>query len=393
MKRIFLLYFSLFFSFYQKNVTGDINLEKVVEGFKDPVAYIEDPLPGGSRKFVVEKGGKIHIVKNDQIEQTPFLDFSDIVSTNANEGGLLGLAFHPKYKKNGYFFIYYTIKTSGGIRSILRRIKVSKDNPDVADVKKEKKEVFWSLDQDFQNHNGGHILFGPDDGFLYVFLGDGGSGGDPKDRAQDLTSELGKILRIKTKTKKNKATYGIPKDNPFKKNKDGIPQEIFHYGVRNPWRNSFDRDTGDLFIGDVGQNKIEEISIAEKGEIGLNFGWRLLEGDECFDPKKGCRDNAGPLRDPILTYDHNQGDCSVTGGYVYRGSVLNDLVGKYLYSDFCTGTIRVGTNNGNGQWTEETLLETNLMVSSFGEDNDGELYVVDYIGGAIYKIVPAGMAT
>jgi len=393
MKQIFLLYFSLCFSFYQKNVTGDIDLEKVVEGFKDPVAYIEDPLPGGSRKFVVEKGGKIHIVKNDQIEQTPFLDFSDIVSTNANEGGLLGLAFHPKYKKNGYFFIYYTIKTSGGIRSILRRIKVSKDNPDVANVKKEKKEVFWSLDQDFQNHNGGHILFGPDDGFLYVFLGDGGSGGDPKDRAQDLTSELGKILRIKTKTKKNKATYGIPKDNPFKKNKDGIPQEIFHYGVRNPWRNSFDRDTGDLFIGDVGQNKIEEISIAEKGEIGLNFGWRLLEGDECFDPKIGCRDNAGPLRDPILTYDHSQGDCSVTGGYVYRGSVLNDLVGKYLYSDFCTGTIRVGTNNGNGQWTEETLLETNLMVSSFGEDNDGELYVVDYIGGAIYKIVPAGMAT
>jgi len=367
-------------------------LEKVVEGFNKPVAFIEDPIQGGSRKFVVEKGGKIFVVKNgNQINQTPFLDFSDIVSTNANEGGLLGLAFHPKYEKNGYFFIYYTIKTSGGIRSILRRIGVSKNNPDVAKVKKEKKEVFWTLDQDFSNHNGGHILFGPDDGYLYVFLGDGGSGGDPKGRAQDLTNQLGKILRIKPKTKK-KASYGIPKDNPFKNNKDGIPQEIFHYGVRNPWRNSFDKETGDLFIGDVGQNKIEEVSIAEKGEKGLNFGWRLLEGDECFNPKQGCRDNAGPLRDPILTYEHGQGDCSVTGGYVYRGSEIPDLVGEYLYGDFCSGKIRIGTKKNNEQWNGELLLDTNLSISSFGEDNGGELYVVDYGGGAIYKIVNDGMA-
>jgi len=254
-----------------------VELEMVVDGFKNPVAYIEDPL-GGNRKFVVEKGGKIHIVKDgNKVKKTPFLDLSNVVSKNANEGGLLGLAFHPKFKKNNIFFVYYTVETKNGIRSILRRLKVKSSNPDLAKAKKEKKEIFWTLDQDFKNHNGGQILFGPDK-YLYVFLGDGGSGGDPKGRAQDLTSQLGKILRIKPKASSSKAKYKIPQDNPFKGNTDGYPEEIYHYGVRNPWRNSFDKETDDLFIADVGQNKYEEVSIAEKGTSGLNFGWRLLEG-------------------------------------------------------------------------------------------------------------------
>jgi len=368
---------------------ASIELEKIVEGFNDPVDYIEDPL-GGNRKFVVEKGGKVHIVKDGVNNVKPFLDISGIVSKNANEGGLLGLAFHPKFGKNKMFFVYFTVEIPNGIRSVLRRLKANGSNPDVAKevkVKNEDKEILWTLDQDFKNHNGGQILFGPDK-YLYVFLGDGGSGGDPNGRAQDLNSQLGKILRIKPKTNGSKAKYKIPKDNPFKKNKEGYPKEIYHYGVRNPWRNSFDKDTGDLFIADVGQNKYEEVSIAKKGISGLNFGWRLLEGDKCFQPSSGCRDDAGKLQDPILTYDHSGGDCSITGGYVYRGTILTDLIGKYLYGDFCSGTIRLGTKK-NGSWSSEILMETDLYISSFGEDSSGELYVVDYVGGAIYKFVPS----
>jgi len=373
----------------------NVKLEKVVDGFNVPLDFIEDPL-GGNRKFVVEKKGKVYIVKDgNKVNATPFLDMSKIVSTSANEGGLLSIAFHPKYKKNGFFFIYYTEDANNGngnkIRSILRRLRVSPDNPDIAIVgKNTKKEIFWKLEQPFGNHNGGQILFGPNDNYLYVFLGDGGSGGDPNNNAQDLTSLFGKILRIKPKTNKKRAKYKIPKSNPFKKNKKaGVPKEIYHYGVRNPWRNSFDKASGDLFIGDVGQNKIEEISIAKDKKGGLNFGWRLVEGDECFEPSSECRNNAGPLQEPILTYEHNGGDCSVTGGYVYRGTAIPGLVGKYIYGDFCSGTIRVGTSTNGGKWSGETLLNTDLGISSFGEDKDDELYVVDYFGGGIYKIVAA----
>merc|ERR1711862_459382 len=331
------------------------------------------------------------IVKDgDKVNTTPFLDFSDIVSKSANEGGLLGLAFHPKFKKKGFFFIYYTIEINNGknIRSIVRRMRVAPNNPDVAIVGKQNKEIIWTLDQPYGNHNGGQLLFGPKDKYLYVFVGDCGSGGDPKNYAQNLKSQFGKILRIKPSVrKKGKAKYRIPKDNPFKKNTMGHPQEIYHYGLRNPWRNSFD-SSGDLFMGDVGQNKIEEINIAPNAQGGLNFGWRLLEGNECFNPSSNCRDNAGDLVDPILTYQHGGGDCSVTGGYVYEGSSIPDLTGKYIYGDFCSGKIRVATNNG-GQWSEELLLSTNLGISSFGEDKDGELYVVDYFGGGIHKIIAA----
>jgi glucose/arabinose dehydrogenase len=235
------------------------------------------------------------------------------------------------------------------------------------------------------NHNGGQLLFGPHDGYLYIFLGDGGGAGDPNRMAQNKTFLFGKILRVDPKTGAHESGYNIPPDNPFLSNEKDR-KEIFHLGVRNPWRNSFDKTTGDLYIGDVGQDRFEEISLAPAGSKGLNFGWSIREGLECFRTPN-CKSKG--LTKPILTYSHGAtGECAVTGGYMYRGRAIPKLVGKYVYGDFCTAKIMVGTKGTS--WTSQQLqVGLSISLSSFGQDHDGELYVCDLVGGAIYKLAPA----
>jgi glucose/arabinose dehydrogenase len=286
------------------------------------------------------------------------------------EKGLLSVAFHPKYKENGRFFVNYTGRRDGVLKTIIAEYRVSQTNPDVAD---RTERVILEIEQPFANHNGGLNKFGPD-GLLYIGMGDGGAAGDPFNFAQNLESLLGKFLRIDIE----KEPYAIPQDNPFvgRANAQG---EIWAYGLRNPWRFSFDRCTGRLFAGDVGQDRIEEIDLIEKGK---NYGWRIMEGSQCFDPPSLC--NTQGLELPIAEYDHSLG-CSVTGGYVYRGTQFPTLIGHYLFGDYCSGRIWSLTEDPQGRWTMRQLIDSPFSISSFGEDEQGELYVIHY-GGAIYRV-------
>jgi glucose/arabinose dehydrogenase len=237
--------------------------------------------------------------------------------------------------------------------------------------------VLLKIDQPYANHNGGQLAFGPD-GYLYIATGDGGSGGDPQNNGQNLGTLLGKLLRIDVSGDK----YTVPKDNPFV-NRSGARPEIWAYGLRNPWRFSFDRRTGDLFVADVGQNQFEEVNFqprASKG--GENYGWRLKEAANCYEPATNCA--RGTLVDPIAAYDHSKGN-SITGGYVYRGKALPDLVGRYVYGDFGSGRLWTATRGSNGRWTARELLDTNQVISTFGEDEDGELYLADYGSGTLLR--------
>lgn len=298
-----------------------VKLEEVVSGLSFPLAFLDDPL-GGTRKFIVEKGGLVKIFDGGVVKATPFIDLSGVVSTDVNEGGLLGMAFHPQYATNGFVFVNYTAKSSNGnLWTIIRRLKVSTTDPDKVDIGNPTNEVLLRLRQPANNHNGGQILFSPKDGYLYIAMGDGGPGEDPYNRAQNLKVLYGKILRIWPSTGA-KAGYGIPDGNPFKGNSKGFRQEIWHFGLRNPWRFTFDRQNGFMFIGDVGQKRWEEINWAGANQRPLNFGWRRLEGDQCFNPTSSCRVNAQgkfiKMASPIIVYGHDEG-CSVTGGYRYRG--------------------------------------------------------------------------
>ncbi|HEV8717484.1 MAG TPA: PQQ-dependent sugar dehydrogenase, partial [Candidatus Binatia bacterium] len=293
------------------------------------------------------------------------------------ERGLLGLAFHPRYRSNGLFYVNYT-NTQGN--TVIACYQVSK-NPNVADPQSAR--VLLTIRQPFSNHNGGQLQFGPD-GYLYIGTGDGGSGGDPQNNGQSLRTLLGKILRIDV----NRGfRYAIPRDNPFVREPEAR-REIWAFGFRNPWRFSFDRLTGDMFIGDVGQAQWEEIDFqraSSKG--GENYGWRLMEGKHCFNPSTNC--NPGRLTLPILEYSHSLG-CAVTGGYRYRGTQLPQLFGSYLYGDLCTGLIWKATKANNGQWITTVLLDSPYVITTFGEDEDGELYLAHYAQnatGAIYRFV------
>jgi glucose/arabinose dehydrogenase len=282
------------------------------------------------------------------------------------EQGLLGLAFHPRFEVNGFLYVNYTDLNGD---TIIARYTVSSD-PNLADPASE--VVLLNIAQPFVNHNGGQLAFGPDD-FLYIASGDGG---DPLNNAQNLGTLLGKLLRIDVDTG---SPFGIPATNPF-------GNEIWSYGLRNPWRFSFDRLTGDLFIGDVGQNEREEVNLQPASSPGgENYGWRLMEGSLCFNPPTACND--GTLTLPIIDYDHNAGDCSVTGGFRYRGSRFPQLQNVYLYADFCTGRIwGAGLDNANN-WLSTLLLDTDFRISTFGEDEEGELYLADFPNGAIYRLV------
>ncbi len=354
----------------------------VQSGFTSPL-YITSPLGDFERIFVVEQGGAIKIIKNGNLLPNPFLSLSAKVSC-CGERGLLGLAFHPNYFSNGYFFVNYT-NTAGN--TVLARYQVS-DNPDLADTAG---LILLSINQPFSNHNGGWIGFGPDDGYLYIATGDGGSAGDPQNNGQKGSTLLGKILRIDVDTA---AGYKIPADNPFGGSAE-FKEEIWDYGLRNPWRCSFDRLTGDFYIADVGQNAWEEVNFEpDTSSGGVNYGWRLKEGTHCFNPPANC-DALGLTTDPIHEYPHTDG-CSVTGGYLYRGCAIPDLRGTYFFGDYCSGTVWSfrydGTDTSEFQDRTSELGVGFFNISSFGEDGKGELYIVGHNNGTVYKIVPDGVA-
>lgn len=361
---------------------------EIASGFSDPVV-ITHAGDNSNRLFIVEQVGRIKIIKNGVVLAQPFLDITNLV-LSGGERGLLGLAFHPQYATNGYFYVHYSDRDSGG-DTMIARYRVSTTNPDVADPAS--RFQILTVDQPYSNHNGGQMAFGPD-GYLYIALGDGGSGGDPLNNGQNLNTLLGKILRIDI----NSGTpYRIPSSNPFV-NTSGRRGEIWAYGLRNPWKFSFDRSNGDLYLGDVGQNQWEEIDFSAGGSPGgVNYGWRCMEGLHAYTSVAPCNDPnylAG-LTAPIAEYSHSLG-ASVTGGNVYRGSLYPQLRGRYFYGDFVSGRIWSLTRlPGSSPSFSAPVLElsnTGINISAFGEDQAGEIYVADYTGGTIRRLEAAGGA-
>lgn len=364
-------FFTLIFLFMAGIVFAqEISIELFKSGFTSPLnlQHAQD-----NRLFVVEQGGKIKIIQpNGTVNSAPFLDLTGQVS-NGNEQGLLGLAFHPNYANNGYFYVNYT-DTNGDTH--VSRFSVDPSNADLADSNSEFSILNFS--QPFSNHNGGNLVFGPD-GYLYISSGDGGSGGDPNNNAQNINSFLGKLLRIDVDNPSGGNNYGIPGDNPFIGNPNA-KQEIYAYGLRNPWRFSIDLVENNLWIADVGQGSIEEINRAPLDSAGLNYGWRCYEGTQPYN-NQNCPPQS-ELEFPIAEYSHANGNCSITGGNVYRGSVYSDIAGLYFFADYCSGMI--GTVDGSGNMINHGNFSGNWV--SFGEDINKELYIVDISGGNIYKI-------
>lgn len=330
-----------------------------------------------NRIFVVEQAGVISFFSNDRdvSSKKTFLDIREKVDDEGNEEGLLGLAFHPDYKSNGYFYVNYTAANPN--RTVISRFKVASGNADQADTGSE--TILLTFAQPYSNHNGGQVSFGPD-GYLYIAVGDGGSGGDPLDHGENRSTLLGTILRIDVNKAEDGKTYGIPADNPFTNNGDDYREEIYAYGLRNPWRFSFDVDNGRLWTGDVGQNAWEEIDIIEKGG---NYGWDVMEGNHCFEPKNNC-DRSG-LRLPVHEYDRDEG-ISITGGFVYRGPTLTGLTGKYIYADYATRRIWALDARDLTNPVNTLLLEADFNISSFGVDQNNELYLCGF-DGKIHRLV------
>jgi len=343
----------------------------VTDGLRNPL-YVTHAGDGSGRLFVVEQPGRVRIVENGRLLETPFLEISSRVRSGG-EQGLLGLAFHPDYRRNGRFIINYNRDSDGA--TVLAEYRVS-DNPKLAG---QDEKLLMVVPQPYANHNGGMVGFGPD-GFLYIARGDGGAGGDPGNRAQNRQELLGKILRIDVD---QGTPYAIPADNPFAAG--GGRPEVFAYGLRNPWRFSFDRKTGELWAGDVGQDDWEEIDVVRQG---ANYGWRVMEGNHCFSPSVGCLTTG--LAPPVAEYRNQRPRCSITGGYVYRGTRIPGLVGTYVYGDYCSGEVfglsSVVQSASGVLNTPRVLLSTRLKISSFGEDQDGELYVVGH-AGTVHRIV------
>lgn len=349
-----------------------IYLTMVSEGLSRP-AHVANAGDGSGRLFVVEQAGRIRIIENGVLLSTPFLDIVSRVSC-CGERGLLSVAFPPGYASKEHFYVNYT-DNSGD--TVVARYELTAD-PDVADPDSE--QMLLTVDQPYGNHNGGQLAFGPD-GYLYIGMGDGGSGGDPGNHAQNPGSLLGKILRIDTESGGDPTTYAIPSTNPYTQTV-GYRDEIWALGLRNPWRFSFDGQTGDLYIGDVGQSSYEEVDYQPASSPGgENYGWNIMEGLHCYDAPS-C-DTSG-LTLPIAEYGHSEG-CSVTGGMVYRGSDHPLLDGVYFYADYCTGPIW-GLRRDGEDWQNALLYDADFRIASFGEDEAGELYITDYSNGAIYRI-------
>ena len=337
---------------------------------------LTSPADGTNRIFVVAQTGKIHVFPNQATTAAApvFLDLSSKVVAGG-ERGLLGLAFHPDYKTNGYFYVNYT--RGNPLETAISRFKVSAANPNVADLNSE--QVLLTYAQPFDNHNGGKLAFG-NDGYLYIASGDGGSGGDPRNYAQNRQQLLGKIIRIDVNSTSNNLLYAIPADNPYKNNSEGFREEIYAYGLRNPWRFSFDRPTGTLWAGDVGQGNVEEISIIKKGG---NYGWKIREGNTCYGAAN-CAVTG--LEEPIWTYPLNaENGRSVTGGYVCHDKNLAGLEGKYIFGDYVSGNIWALTFNNNAAVKNELIIKAADNIAAFGEDSQQGLYVLGHTSGKIYK--------
>ena len=365
----------------QKQSTYDVVVAFPNLSFDQPVG-VYSAGDGSDRIFLVEKKGVIHVFDNreDVTASAVFLDITDRVISAASEEGLLGLAFHPRFSTNGFFYVDYT--AGSPLRTVVARYNVSQDDLDHADRNSEL--VLLEVLQPFSNHNGGQLAFGPD-GYLYIALGDGGGAGDPQGNAQNRSTLLGKILRIDIDKTSGDLRYGIPSDNPFVGNTAGYREEIFAYGLRNPWRFSFDTATGWLWTADVGQNRAEEVNIIESGR---NYGWDIMEGNLCYNSTQDC--NQTGLQQPIWTYGRDQG-ISVTGGFVYRGSSLTGLNGWYIYGDYGSGRIWALQYDGTEAVNKE-LANTDLNITSFGLDEQNELYVCDF-KGKIYRLVETAIAT
>ncbi|MBS3750397.1 MAG: PQQ-dependent sugar dehydrogenase [Anaerolineales bacterium] len=335
----------------------------VAEGFNKPIG-LSTAGDGSGRLFIIEQPGRIMIIKEGQILEAPFLDIRDRVGDIGNEQGLLGLAFHPDYEENGFFYVNYTDKNGD---TVVSRFTVSED-PNRADPATESEVL--TISQPFANHNGGHVLFGPE-GYLWISTGDGGSGGDPQGNAQNLDNLLGALLRVDV----DQEPYAIPQDNPF-------GNEIWAYGLRNPWRFRFDPATGDLYIADVGQSAWEEIDYLPAGAPGgANFGWDYREGSHPFE---GDPPEDADLIDPVAEYNQSSGDCSVSGGAVYRGSI-SPWQGVYLYGDFCSGAVRGLLQVEDGSWVNEVLFQTGYRIVAISQDEAGEVYLLDIRGG-VYRL-------
>lgn len=351
--------------------TPKIALVQIAKGATDPVGIVASPNASDTRLFVIEQGGVIRTIKDKALEPEAFLDIKSRVQSGG-EMGLLGLAFDPNVSGSSAFYVNYTDHADN---TIVARYKLSKQTGR-ADPGSEK--ILLKIKQPFSNHNGGNMAFGPD-GYLYIGMGDGGSGGDPDNRSQNMNDLLGKMLRIDVK---GDGDYQVPKDNPFAKS--GGKPEIWASGLRNPWRFSFDRQTGDLYIADVGQGDWEEISVqAARSKGGENYGWRCYEGSHTFKTQ-GCP-AASSFTAPIIEYDHSKDRCSVTGGFVYRGGKFLALDGKYFYADYCTGEMFYSQQT-SGVWNSVLAADASFHISTFGEDNKGELYLADYDSGTIYQI-------
>ena len=367
----------------QPAVTGSAAKYKLALAFPDLVfdqpVELTSPEDGTDRIFVVAQQGLIHVFPNKAGTSSAdvFLDIKSRV-VSGGERGLLGLAFHPDFKRNGFFYVNYT--RGNPLETVVSRFQVSAANPNKADAGSE--VVLLSFRQPYSNHNGGKVAFG-NDGYLYVSAGDGGSGGDPQNNAQNRRELLGKILRIDVNNTSGSLKYGIPADNPYRGNTEGFREEIYAYGLRNVWRFNFDRSTGLLWAGDVGQNQVEEVDIIEKGG---NYGWRIMEADVCFR-QEDC--DKKDLILPVWSYQQGAGTGrSVTGGYVCRDASLPGLAGKYIYGDFVSGNIWALSTEGKKVLENQLVAHLDGGLSSFGEDSRKQLYVLNYGEGKIYKFVP-----
>ena len=351
-------------------------LSGFVSGLSAPVG-IEAPNDGTGRLFLIQQGGTLWIIQNGSLLSNAFLDLTSKVESGG-EKGLLGLAFHPGFASNRRFFVHYTRRVNLQLQSVISEFAASPFDPNQTDPSTER--LLLVLNQPFDNHNGGQLAFGPD-GFLYIAFGDGGSGGDPLGNGQSLQTLLGKILRIDIDSNPAPGKeYAIPVDNPFAGG-GGLP-EIWAYGLRNPWRFSFDRATGRLFAGDVGQSNWEEVDLITKGG---NFGWNVMEGNHCNPPGTFSCDMTG-LIPPIAEYAHNaDGGTAIIGGFVYRGSAIPGLVGTYVFGDLSSGHVWGLKQDAQGIWQMTLLLTHTLVVSALGQDSAGELYLVDYGNGAILR--------
>jgi len=348
-------------------------LNLVVSGLSSPLD-LESPDDGSGRLFVVEQGGRIKIIQNGAVLSPPFLDISSKITTGG-EMGLLGVTFHPNFSASRKFYVNYVRTQAGQIQSVIAEYSVASASSNQSDASTER--ILLTVNQvgNFTNHKAGELAFGSD-GFLYFGLGDGGSGGDPNGNGQNKQTLLGKMMRIDVDHPSGGLQYGIPSDNPFVSG-GGLP-EIYAYGFRNPWRFSFDRSSNRLFVADVGQGSFEEVDIVQKGG---NYGWNTMEGNHCFNPATGCNMNGLAL--PIAEYDHSVG-IAVIGGYVYHGTSIANLQGTYVFGDL-NGKVFGLQETSPNNWTRTLLATTSTTLSSFGQDQSGDLYVVD-LSGSIFKI-------